>query len=153
MRPISFLAALLTAAILVSTTPVHGMEEKNVQANPSMDLGEFSISLAVKDLQASRSFYEKLGFAPIQHAEPEGSPSGYGTKWMILRNGKATIGLFQGMFDKNALTFNPADVRGIQHALDTQGLSFVLRADEKTTGPAAAMLLDPDGNPVLLDQH
>lgn len=151
MRSLTFLAGLLITAALVSTTPAQAKEEKNVM-NP-MELGDFSLSLAVKDLQASRSFYEKLGFAAVQHDGPEGTPPGYGTKWVILRNGETTIGLFQGMFEKNALTFNPRDVRSIQRSLETQGLSFVLRADETTTGPAAAMLLDPDGNPVLLDQH
>lgn len=151
MRSITFLTGLLIIVALVSKMPAQAEEEKSV-TNP-MELGDFSISLAVKDLQTSRSFYEKLGFAAVEHEGPEGPAPGFGTTWVILRNGKATIGLFQGMFDKNALTFNPTDVRSIQRSLETQGLSFVLRADVTTTGPAAAMLLDPDGNPVLLDQH
>ena len=121
-----------------------------------MRLGIFSISLAVKDLQASRAFYEKLGFRVI---------GGNGKNWSILRNEASTIGLFQGMFDKNTLTFNPGwnqacetlpdfdDVREIQSRLKEQGLTIATAADESSTGPAHLMLLDPDGNPILIDQH
>ncbi len=123
---------------------------------PPLNLGNFSVSLAVKDLAASRAFYEKLGFHVI---------SGNGTNWQILQNSTATIGLFQGMFDKNSLTFNPGwdrssnnlphfeDVREIQKALKSKGLTPAPAADESTTGPAFLMLLDPDGNPILIDQH
>jgi catechol 2,3-dioxygenase-like lactoylglutathione lyase family enzyme len=122
-----------------------------------MRLGNFSVSLAVKDIHASRAFYEKLGFRAI---------GGDATKrWLILRNEACTIGLFQGMFEKNTLTFNPGwdpegntladfdDVRDIQNSFESQGVSLLTRADETTTGPASIFLLDPDGNPILVDQH
>ena len=122
-----------------------------------MELGNFSISLAVKNLQASREFYEKLGFTRFM-----GDPS---QKWLILKNGDHVIGLFQGMFDKNVLTFNPGwdsnaqqlpsftDVRELQRQLKAKGVQFATEADESTTGPAAFIVVDPDGNPVLVDQH
>lgn len=122
-----------------------------------MRLGNFSVSLAVKDLAASRAFYEKLGF----HSKG----SGDGKNWLVLQNETCTIGLFQGMFPKNTLTFNPGwdrnkatlpdfdDVRDIQKTLKSRGLVPEPAADEKTTGPAYLMLLDPDGNPILIDQH
>ena len=126
-------------------------------AAPPIRLGNFSISLAVKDLAASRAFYEKLGFR---------AKSGDPTKnWLVLQNETSTIGLFQGMFDKNTLTFNPGwdrskntladfdDVRDIQRTLKSRGLTLAVAADESTSGPAFLMLLDPDGNPVLVDQH
>lgn len=121
-------------------------------------LGAFSVSLAVKDLQASRDFYSKLGF------EPAGGDAAQ--NWLILRNGTVTIGLFQGMFDRNLLTFNPGwdwqaqpvgdkftDVREHQRRLKASGLTLAMEADESTTGPASVMLTDPDGNPILIDQH
>jgi len=122
-----------------------------------MELGAFSISLAVKDLQASREFYERLGFTSFA-----GDPS---HNWLILKNGDHVIGLFQGMFEKNILTFNPGwdqnaqplaaftDVRELQRGLREQGVAFVSEADESTTGPASFIVVDPDGNPVLFDQH
>ena len=122
-----------------------------------MELGAFSVSLAVKDLAASRAFYEALGFSAFA-----GDPA---QNWLMLRNGAHVIGLFQGMFERNMLTFNPGwnqdaqavksftDIRDLQRALRARGLSFEMEADETTTGPASVMLLDPDGNPVLLDQH
>jgi lactoylglutathione lyase len=122
-----------------------------------MQLGASSTSLAVKDLEASRQFYEKFGFAAVM-----GDAS---TGWLILRNGDTVIGLFQGMFDKNMLTFNPGwdqhaqpleqftDVRELQRRLKAQGVVLVTEADESTTGPAHFMALDPDGNPILVDQH
>ena len=122
-----------------------------------MHLGHFSISLAVKDLHASRTFYEKLGFQVIGGEAEQ--------NWLILQNGDSTIGLFQGMFEQNALTFNPgwdargqrlekfADVREIQREVKKQGLTLTAEADESTTGPASLTLIDPDGNPVLIDQH
>jgi catechol 2,3-dioxygenase-like lactoylglutathione lyase family enzyme len=120
-------------------------------------LGNFSISLAVKDLAASRAFYEKLGFRVVFGEQAQ--------NWLILQNDTATIGLFQGMFDKNALTFNPGwdrsgaalpdfdDVRDIQRRLKKSGIPLASEADESTSGPASLMLLDPDGNPILIDQH
>ncbi len=122
-----------------------------------MDLGAFSISLAVQDLEASRAFYEKFGFAVAG-----GDPA---QNWLILRNGEHVIGLFQGMFERNILTFNPGwdqnaqavgsftDVRELQRRLKAQGVEFVQEADETTTGPASFIAVDPDGNPILLDQH
>lgn len=122
-----------------------------------MQLGAFSLSLAVKDLQASLCFYEKLGFSPCAGDAAQ--------NWLILRNGSHVIGLFQGMFDRNTLTFNPgwdqsaqpladfADVRVLQRQLKDRGVSFVQEADETTQGPASFVVLDPDGNPILVDQH
>ena len=122
-----------------------------------MELGAFSISLAVKDLSASRAFYEKFGFKPFA-----GDPS---HNWQILKNGDHVIGLFQGMFDKNMLTFIPGwdqnaqatatftDVRELQRRLKAQGVRLTNEADESTTGPASFIAVDPDGNPVLVDQH
>ena len=110
-----------------------------------MELGNFSVSLAVKDIKASRKFYEALGFEAIDDHEAE--------KWLIMQNGTAIIGLFEGMFDKNTLTFNPSDVRNIQQDLKGKGIKLIVEADETSTGPAYTVLTDPDGNPVLLDQH
>ena len=122
-----------------------------------MELGVFSVSLAVKDLEASKSFYEKFGFQVF---------AGDATQnWLILKNGDHIIGLFQGMFEKNILTFNPGwdqngntlnsftDVRDLQRALKAQGLKIESEADESTTGPASFIVIDPDGNPILIDQH
>ena len=122
-----------------------------------MQLGNFSISLAVKDIAASKAFYEKLGFKAF---------GDLGAKnWVILKNGDHVIGLFQGMFEKNTLTFNPGwdsnahkldsftDVRQIQRQLKEQGVALAAEADETTSGPASLMVIDPDGNPILFDQH
>lgn len=122
-----------------------------------MKLGAFSVSLRVKDLQASKEFYEKLGF--------EFFGGDISQNWLIMKNGDTVIGLFQGMFDKNMLTFNPGwdsnaqelesytDIREIQRLLKEQGVEFASEADESTSGPASFMVVDPDGNPILLDQH
>ena len=122
-----------------------------------MDLGSFSVSLAVKDLAISRDFYEKLGFESVG-----GDPQ---QNWLILRNGDHVIGLFQGMFEENILTFNPGwgqggndldsftDVRAIQRELKNSGISLNSEADDSTSGPASLMLSDPDGNQILIDQH
>ncbi len=122
-----------------------------------MKLGAFSISLTVKDLKKSTEFYKKLGFSDLG-----GSPE---HNYAILKNGDAVIGLFQGMFDKNIITFNPGwnqeagevnpfdDVREIQKSLKAAGLELNERADESTTGPGHITLVDPDGNPILIDQH
>lgn len=122
-----------------------------------MELGAFSISLAVKDLAASRAFYEKLGFDTLGGDQAHG--------WLILKNGSSVIGLFQGMFEKNMLTFNPrwdaeakavpsfTDVRELQRRLEAQGVAIQTRADPGTTGPAHFVVEDPDGNPILVDQH
>jgi len=120
-------------------------------------LGAFSISLTVKDLVASRAFYEALGFSIF------GGDMAH--HWLIMKNGDAVVGLFQGMFDKNMLTFNPGwdqnaqptekfqDVRKIQEELLSKGISLQYRVEEGTTGPASIIVLDPDGNPILIDQH
>ncbi|MEM8816250.1 MAG: VOC family protein [Pseudomonadota bacterium] len=122
-----------------------------------MNLGAFSISLSVKDIAASRDFYAKLGFEAIGGDIEQ--------NWLILRNREHVIGLFQGMFEKNSLTFNPGwdqqcaeiepfdDVRDIQKQLKSQGVEFVQEADASGEGPASFVVLDPDGNPVLVDQH
>ena len=122
-----------------------------------MDLGSFSVSLAVKDLSISQTFYEKLGF------EVFGGDASQG--WLIMKSPSCVIGLFQGMFEKNILTFNPGwdssaqpldtfiDVREIQEKLKADGIEFASEADETTTGPASFVILDPDGNPILVDQH
>jgi predicted enzyme related to lactoylglutathione lyase len=122
-----------------------------------MELGAFSISLTVKDLEASRMFYEKFGFKPFAGDAAQ--------NWLILQNGNHVIGLFQGMFDRNILTFNPGwdqkaqkletltDVRELQRQVKAQGVQLVTEADESTTGPASFMAIDPDGNPILVDQH
>ena len=122
-----------------------------------MELGAFSISLAVKDLEASRKFYEKLGF--------ESFAGDAAQNWLILKNGDHVIGLFQGMFERNMLTFNPGwdqgaqklasytDVRELQRRLKAQGVQLAPEADESTTGPAFFVAVDPDGNPILVDQH
>jgi catechol 2,3-dioxygenase-like lactoylglutathione lyase family enzyme len=122
-----------------------------------MQLGAFSISLAVKDIAASAAFYKNLGFT--DHG------GDITQNWLILKNGETVIGLFQGMFEKNMLTFNPGwnqnaealdsftDVRELQRELKAKGTEFLSEADERTTGPSSFMVLDPDGNPVLVDQH
>ncbi len=122
-----------------------------------MQLGAFSISLAVKDIQASKTFYEKFGFKPFAGDASQ--------NWLILKNGDHAIGLFQGVFEKNILTFNPGwdsnaqplasftDVRELQRLLKAQGVPLVQEADETTTGPASFIAVDPDGNPILVDQH
>ena len=122
-----------------------------------MDVGAFSVSLSVKDIAASRDFYRKLGFEPVGGNVEE--------NWLILRNGDHVIGLFQGMFEKNMLTFNPGwdqqcnptesftDVREIQRVLKEQGVALASEADAASEGPASIMLTDPDGNPILIDQH
>jgi len=122
-----------------------------------MELGAFSISLAVKDIKASKAFYEKLGFKVFV--------GDISQNWLILKNGEHAIGLFQGMFERNTLTFNPGwdshaqkldtftDVRELQNQLKAQGVELMSAADESTTGPASFIVMDPDGNPILVDQH
>jgi predicted lactoylglutathione lyase len=122
-----------------------------------MKLGAFSLSLAVKDLQKSKDFYEKLGYE-IFHDQSEHN-------WMIMKNGDQVIGLFQGMFDKNIMTFNPGwdnsaqettdwtDVRELQKELKRRGVALDSQLDESSSGPGSVMLTDPDGNQILLDQH
>jgi len=122
-----------------------------------IELGAFSVSLSVKDIEASRAFYEKLGFTPFAGDAAE--------NWLIMKNGDHVIGLFSGMFERNILTFNPgwdqearelksfADIREIQSQLRAQGLTVENEIDVTATGPASFMVVDPDGNPILIDQH
>ncbi len=122
-----------------------------------MQLGAFSVSLTVADIESSKRFYEKLGFREFAGDISE--------NWLIMKNGGTVIGLFQGMFDKNTLTFNPGwdgdarpldeftDVRRLQQRLKEQGVELVSEADEGATGPASFIVVDPDGNPILVDQH
>ncbi|MCB0462251.1 MAG: VOC family protein [Flavobacteriaceae bacterium] len=122
-----------------------------------MKLGAFSVSLTVKDIKLSKLFYEQLGFKEFGGDIEQ--------NWMIMKNGTTTIGLFQGMFDQNILTFNPGwdgnanklksftDVRDIQKELKSKGFTMITEADETTTGPASFVIVDPDGNPILVDQH
>ena len=122
-----------------------------------MELGAFSISLTVKNIEASRKFYEKFGFEIFSGDALQ--------NWLIMKNGDHAIGLFQGMFEKNMLTFNPGwdsdarqldtftDVRDLQRQLKEQGLELISEADESTTGPGSFIAVDPDGNPILVDQH
>ncbi len=122
-----------------------------------MELGAFSISLSVKDIEASREFYEKLGFKEFGGDASQG--------WLILKNGSHVIGLFKGMFERNSLTFNPGwdsdanalddfiDIRELQTRLKADGVEFQTEADESTSGPASFVVVDPDGNPIIVDQH
>lgn len=122
-----------------------------------MELGAFSVSLSVADIGKSKAFYEALGFAAVGGEQDQG--------WLILRNGSTTIGLFQGMFDKNLLTFNPGwdaqcatldsydDVRAIQRELLSRGIELADTVDDTTEGPGSITVVDPDGNPILIDQH
>jgi catechol 2,3-dioxygenase-like lactoylglutathione lyase family enzyme len=122
-----------------------------------MDLGAFSVSLAVKDIEASKLFYQKLGFKVFGGDQSQ--------NWLIMKNGDHVIGLFQGMFEKNILPFNPGwdneaqklaeftDVRELQRQLKGRGVALISEADEDSTGPASFMMVDPDGNTILVDQH
>ncbi len=122
-----------------------------------MELGAFSVSLSVKDIEASKTFYEKLGFSVLGGDQSQ--------NWLVLKNGEHVIGLFQGMFEGNILTFNPGwdqsaqpleeftDVRELQRQLKSQDVELMTEADESTSGPASFMLVDPDGNTILVDQH
>jgi len=122
-----------------------------------MELGNFSVSLAVKDIETSKLFYQQLGFTVFMGDQAQ--------NWLIMKNGNRLIGLFQGMFDKNILTFNPGwdsdaqplpsftDVRDLQRQLKANGVNMITEADESATGPASFMIADPDGNIILIDQH
>lgn len=140
-----------------TTSSTTAPEVNTTQNDSAMKLGAFSMSLSVKDLKASKEFYEKLGFTSFGGAMPQ--------NYLIMKNGNALIGLFQGMFQGNIITFNPGwdedaknmhdfdDVREIQKQLKSHGVSLISEADESTTGPASLMVKDPDGNLILLDQH
>lgn len=156
MRRLNTLKYLLVLALVAAAAAI-GATVATKSNNSALKLGAFSLSLAVKDIAASRAFYEKLGFSQVMGDQSK--------HWLIMRNGETTIGLFQGMFPRNTLTFNPGwtsqnqplpefqDVREIQRQLKAQGVKLDSEADEKTKGPASLMLTDPDGNPILLDQH
>ncbi len=151
-----FIICVACAALGGCAAKSAGPTNSTPEGSSAFQLGNFSVSLTVKDLAASRAFYEKLGFKPI---------GGDQRKWLILQNDTATIGLFQGMFDKNTLTFNPGwdrstktlpsfeDVRDIQKRLKAAGITITTEADPASTGPAFITLVDPDGNPILIDQH
>jgi len=145
-------ALALIASVAPTTTPSAETKEKN-----AMELGNFSVSLTVKDILASKAFYEKLDFKEVGGKLEE--------NWIVLQNGDARIGLFQGMLDKNIMTFNPGwtkdketltdfqDVRELQRTLKARGITMTTEADETTEGPAYFMVTDPDGNTILVDQH
>ena len=154
------LAAVLLAGFLAAYVPMQATNSSTPARAPEdapMRLGNFSVSLTVKDIAASRAFYEKLGFKMVSGDQAK--------NWIVLQNDNARIGLFQGMFPRNTLTFNPGwdgnkntladfeDVRGLQKTLKSRGLTPNPAADESTSGPAFFMLTDPDGNPILVDQH
>ena len=155
-RILSSVLVVLTLSGCASAPPRQTATASPTGSAP-MNLGNFSVSLAVKDIAVSRTFYEKLGFRVIGGDQAQ--------NWLILQNETSTIGLFQGMFDKNILTFNPGwdrnaqpladfdDVRELQRTLQERGITPVSAADESSTGPASLMLIDPDGNPILMDQH
>ncbi|MEM6735179.1 MAG: VOC family protein [Bacteroidota bacterium] len=119
-----------------------------------MNLGQFSISLSVKNLEVSLDFYQKLGFEIIDGGHMnQGFPDTDSTSWRILKSGDAVIGLFHGMFEETIMTFNPLDVRSIQKELKKKGVSLIKEADEKTEGPEHIIMTDPDGNQIMFDQH
>ena len=146
------LTALATAT-LMSALP----DDKQIKKDEPVQLGNFSVSLTVKDIKASKAFYEKLDFKQVSGKLEQ--------NWVVLQNGTTKIGLFQGMFEKNSLTFNPGwtpmketledfqDVRELQRTLKARGIKLKTEADETTSGPASFTLDDPDGNPILVDQH
>lgn len=151
---------LLTFLLTTVFSPVSSMlasDEKDSPKDSKMQLGNFSVSLAVKDVSVSKAFYEKLGFRQ--------SGGDVKRKYVIMQNATSTIGLYQGMFPKNTLTYNPGwdrdcnslpdftDVREIQQELKKQDIKLDVAADETTTGPAFLTITDPDGNPILIDQH
>jgi len=153
----SFAMGYLLNAIFDQKSSIHNKEKIKTEKQNNMKLGAFSISLSVKDLKTSKEFYEKLGFNAFAGSMEQ--------NYLIMKNDNALIGLFQGMFQSNILTFNPGwdenannienfnDIREIQKQLKSSGLALTSEADEKTKGPASLMLTDPDGNVILLDQH
>lgn len=148
------LAMAGTAAATLMSTP---RQSEPAAPKPALQLGNFSVSLNVKDIKASKAFYEKLDFKQVGGKVEQ--------NWVVLQNGTTTVGLFQGMFERNMLTFNPGwssskeplkefqDVRELQRTLKSRGLSLQTEADETSSGPASFVLADPDGNPILFDQH
>ena len=150
----SFIAIVAVALVAYAAgTFAHNQSQSSKGAK--MNLGQFSVSLTVKDIKKSQEFYEKLGFIRIDGSKPS-DPKSPGKDWAILRNGDAVIGLFQGMFDHNILTFNPLDIRAVKAALEKQGMKIELMnmmGPLTDNSPAYATLQDPDGNNILLDQH
>jgi len=148
---------IVVAGWLTALVPAQSIDSPLTKGDEPVRLGNFSVSLAVKDIAKSRAFYEELGFRAIGGEQEK--------NWLILQNETATIGLFQGMFERNIMTFNPGwdrsggalqdfdDVRDIQQMLKSRGLALTAEADAASTGPASLMLTDPDGNPILIDQH
>lgn len=152
------LTAATLASVATATLFTALLEDKPAAAGPeTIELGNFSVSLTVKDIQASKAFYEKLDFKPVA--------GNVAQRWIVMQNGTTKIGLFQGMFEKNSLTFNPGwnsaketlkdfqDVRELQKTLKARGIKLETETDESASGPAHISLMDPDGNPILIDQH
>jgi lactoylglutathione lyase len=148
---------VVAGSLVISSASCVQRASSSKEGVKQMEYGAFSISLAVKDISQSKNFYEKLGFTVVMGEAKQ--------NWLILRNGQTTIGLFQGMFEKNTMTFNPGwdanatklneftDVRVLQRRFKSQGIAIVKEADEKSSGPASFLVVDPDGNPILFDQH
>lgn len=154
MNAFSSLSLAGLAAVILTTNL---LQDKQPGPDDPVQLGNFSVSLSVKDIRASKAFYEKLDFVQVSGNLEQ--------NWVVLQNGTTKIGLFQGMFERNSLTFNPGwdserktpedfqDVRELQRILKQRGIQLQLEADESTDGPAFFTLVDPDGNPILVDQH
>jgi len=150
-------AGALALVAIASDTTTRSPQVPQGKATTALELGIFSVSLTVKDIKASKAFYEKLDFRQVGGKLEQ--------NWVVLQNGTTTIGLFQGMFDANILTFNPGwtkdkqalkdfqDVRELQSTLKQRGIALTTEADPATTGPASFTLADPDGNMILFDQH
>ena len=153
----SRLAIWCVIAACVCSVSCAQITAANAERSNPMQLGAFSISLTVKDIEASKNFYEKFGFKVVSGNAKQ--------KWLVLGNGDHKIGIFQGMFEKNMMTFNPGwnqnaakvdsftDIRELQRQLKAKGVLLQYEADEKTSGPASFIAIDPDGNPILVDQH
>jgi catechol 2,3-dioxygenase-like lactoylglutathione lyase family enzyme len=154
MNALSWIAPASLAAALLATDL---SQDKQAKKDDPVQLGNFSVSLNVKDIKTSKAFYEKLDFKQVA--------GNLEHNWVVLQNGTTTVGLFQGMFERNMLTFNPGwdhkketlkefqDVRELQRTLKARGIELQTEADESTDGPASFTLVDPDGNPILVDQH
>ncbi len=152
---ILIIATLLNGCVV--TRPSEVTLESNETKGTAMQLGNFSVSLTVKDISKSMAFYQKLGFTQIGGDQEQ--------NWVIMQNGTTNIGLFQGMFERNIITFNPGwgndgeslsnftDVRDLQSQIKEREIPFITEADDTTTGPASFIIEDPDGNPILVDQH
>ena len=148
---------IIILLIFVLSSNLSFSQEEREQNNDSLELGAFSLSLSVKDLKVSKAFYEKLGFHQFAGSMDQ--------DYLIMKNGNTVIGLFQGMFEGNIITFNPGwdqnaketetftDVRSIQKRLMKSDIKPIMQADENTEGPASLMIVDPDGNMILFDQH